>query len=154
MQKGIKIFFAALVLLSLLVCFGAGDKTKPGFDSGLPAGTYGGARQLMVIGDDGVVRYPDNLGLDSIVIDADGSLAATFPTEAGSNAALHLRPSAKEHDLAVWTSGTEGRSYKATAIPHSEETYSFRLEILRDGKLLGGAQVFCAICKPKLHTKK
>ena len=141
-------------LLATVVAAAAADQSKPEFNRSLPPGTYGGARQLMVIGADGVVRYPDIVGLDAIVINADGSLEAVFPTDDGLNATVHLPSSAREHDRAVWMSGKEGRRYKATAIPHSDETYSFRLEVFQDGKLIAGAQVFCAICKPKLPPAK
>ena len=122
---------------------------KSDAESGLLPGTYGGARQIMIIGDDGVVSYPDKLTLDSIAINADGSLEVDFPTIAGPSSTQRLRPSAKELDRAVWTAIVGDLVYKVTAIPHSEATYNFRLEILRDKKLIGGAQVFCAICKPK-----
>ena len=67
---------------------------------------------------------------------------------------IHLQPSEPEHTRAVWTSSADGRTYKAKAIPHSEETYSFRLEVWREGKLVVGSQVFCAICKSKVHLRK
>jgi hypothetical protein len=117
---------------------------------GLPPGTYGGCDQTMVIGQDGVVSYRDRLHLTRIRIEPDGSLYATFPTEAGLNEEIHLQPSNPEHTRPVWTSGAEGRTYKATAMPHSPETYSFRLEVRRDGRLVAGSQVFCAICKSKV----
>ena len=148
-----------LLLVAVLLCplngYGVGgpnSKTKP--DSGLPAGTYGGCDQTMVIGPDGVVNYKDNLHLTSIRVETNGSLHATFPTEEGSNEEIELQPSAPKHERAVWTANAGVRNYKATAIPHSEETYSFRLEVRRDGKLIAGTQMFCAICKSKVPLQK
>lgn len=146
-----------LVALSLCPLFGNYvDKpirqSKP--EIGLPAGTYGGCDQKMVISSDGTVSYKDKLHLTQIQIKADGSLDATFPTEAGSNEVIRLQPSESEATRAVWTASANGRIYQATAIPHSEETYSFRLEVRRDGKLVGGAQVFCAICKSGVKPQK
>ena len=142
-----------LLLVTLLLCpligHGAdatGNAPKPSFR--LPPGAYGGCDQTMVIDRAGVVSYEDKLHLTQIRIDPDGSLEATFPTEAGSNEAIRLQPAAPEHTRAVWTAVANGRTYKAKASPHSEATYSFRLEVRRDGKLVAGSQVFCAICKP------
>lgn len=147
------------LLVALLLCPLSGyavdepnDKSKA--EIGLPPGTYGGCGQTMVIGHDGVVSYKDRLHLTHIRIEPDGSLVATFPTEVGLNEEIHLQPSAPDHTQAVWTAGAGGRTYKAKAIPHSEETYSFRLEVRRDGKLVAGSQVFCAICKPRVHLGK
>ena len=94
------------------------------------------------------------LHLTSIRVEADGSLVATFPTAAGSNEAVHLQPSPSEQTREVWTASVAGHDYKAKAIPHSEETYSFRFEIRRNGKLISGSQVFCAICNSKVHLQK
>jgi hypothetical protein len=148
-------FLLVAVFLCPLIGYGVDEphnKSKP--DLGLPPGTYGGCDQKMEIGHEGVVSYKDRPHLTQIRIEPDSSLVATFPTEAGSNEEIHLQASDPEHARAVWTAGAEGRIYKATATPHSEETYSFRLEVRRDGKLVAGSQVFCAICKPRVHLRK
>ena len=148
MQTTIRMSLVVALLLCPLVGYSVDEpnnKSKPGPE--FPPGDYGGCVQDMVIGHDGVVSYKDKLGLTQIRIKPDGSLEATFPTEAGSDEATHLRPSDPEHTRAVWTASVDDRTYKATAIPHSEETYSFRLEVWRDAKLVVGSQVFCAICK-------
>jgi len=115
--------------------------------SGLPAGEYFGANEEMIIGADGHVTFRDNLGICSIKIEADDSLDADFPTK-DTFKTTHLRLSAKE-PRAMWTARAKDTTYKVTAIPFSEEAYVFRLEMLRGGKLIGGAQQFCPICKPK-----
>jgi hypothetical protein len=145
MQTTNRTFLLAGLLLCPLVGYGADGKPENNF--GLPPGTYGGCGQTMAIGRDGSVSYKDNLHLTHIRIESDGSLDATFSTEAGLGEQKHLQQSAPEHSRAVWTAGADGRTYKAKAIPHSEKTYSFRLEIHRDGRLVAGSQVFCAICK-------
>lgn len=155
MQTINRTFLLVALLLCPLVGYGVDEpnnKAKP--EVRLPPGSYGGCGQKMVIGRDGVISYEDKLHLTGIRIDPDGSLDVTFPTEAGSNEAIHLQPSDPEHTRAVWTAGVGGRTYKAKAIPHSEETYSFRLEVRRDGKLVAGSQVFCAICKSQVHLRK
>jgi hypothetical protein len=123
------------------------NEAKP--DGRLPAGTYGGCSQKMRTGPDGTVTYGDRLSLSQIRIDADGSLHATFPTAAGSNEELHLQAADAEHSQPVWTAQADGRNYKAKAIRHAEETFSFRLEVHRDGELVAGSQFFCAICQAK-----
>ncbi|HAV61407.1 MAG TPA: hypothetical protein DCY13_03475 [Verrucomicrobiales bacterium] len=131
----------------------AADRVQPEAAFGLPPGTYGGAWQLMVIGDGGAVRFDDKLSLGSIAVRADGGLEATFPTPIG-NKALVLQPSARELTREVWTATAEGLVYKATAIPYSGATYCFRLEIRRGDRLIAGAQVFCAICPPSVQHQE
>ena len=155
MQTTNRTLLLVAVVLCPLIGYGVDEPDqKSKLDSSLPAGEYGGCGQKMVIGQDGLVSYKDKLHLTSIRVEADGSLFATFPMEAGSNEEIQLQPSAPEQTRAVWTASADGRHYKAKAIPHSEETYSFRLEIRRDGKLIAGSQVFCAICKSKVHLQK
>jgi hypothetical protein len=155
MQTTNRTFLLVALLLCPLIGYSVDEpnhKSKPDF--GLPPGTYGGCDQKMVIGHDGVVTYQDKLHLTQIRFEPDGSLDATFPTEAGSTEVIHLQPSDPEHTRAVWTASADGRSYKAKAIPQSEETHSFRLEVRRGDKLVAGSQVFCAICKSRVHLQK
>lgn len=155
MEKTNRTFLLVALLLCPLIGHGADEpnhNSKPDF--GLPPGTYGACGQKMVIGHDGAITYRDNLSLTQIRIGPDGSLDATFPTEAGSNEAIHLQPSEPEHTRPVWTASADGRNYKAKAIPHSEETHSFRLEVRRGHKLVAGSQVFCAICESRAHLQK
>ena len=113
----------------------------------LPPGEYTGAGQNMVIGPDGSASYRDNLGIRHITIEADDSLLADFPSK-NTFMEVHLQLSAMQ-PRATWTARAEDTTYKVTAIPFSEEAYVFRLEVLRGGKLIAGAQEFYAICKPK-----
>jgi hypothetical protein len=108
----------------------------------------------MVIGNDKVVRYEDNLILDSFEIKPDGSLETIFPTETGKQLTILLKPAAKENARATWKAHDGARIYKATAVPYSEETFCFRLEVLRDTNLVAGAQVFCGVCKAKGQKSK
>ncbi len=152
MQTTNRTLLLVAVLLSTLIGYGVAEpnhKSKP--DSVFPAKTYGGCDQKMVIGQNEIVSYKDKLHLTSIRVEADGSLVATFPTEAGSNEEIHLQLSAPEDTRSVWIARADDRNFKAKATPHSEEIYSFRLEVRRDGKLIAGSQVFCAICKSKVE---
>jgi len=143
-----RILLLAALLVSPHIGYSADGRNNK-IDPKLPPGGYGGCGQKMVIGHDGAVSYGDRLHLTQIRIGTDGSLYAGFPTEAGLNETIHLQPSNPENARPVWTASADGKTYRAKAIPHSEETYSFRLEVRREGRLVAGAQVFCAICKSR-----
>jgi hypothetical protein len=113
----------------------------------IPAGTFGGCSQKMLIGENGAISYDDRLSLTSIRIDENGDLHASFPTDDDANDSLLLRPAAAEDSRLVWKTQVNHRDYKAKAIPHSPEMHSFRLEVRQDGKLIAGAQAFFAISK-------
>lgn len=135
-------------LFAVLVTFaGLAVGAKHALHSGLPPGEYFGAHQDMIIGAGGHVSFRDNLGICSIKIEADDSLRADFGST-NTFKTIHLQLSAME-PRATWTARAEDTTYKVTAIPFSEEAYVFRLEILRGGNLIGGAQQFHSICKPK-----
>lgn len=124
------------------------DKKK---GSGIAAGQYTGASQLMIIGSDGAVGYDDTpLAISHLEITADDTLKAEFPDKKlgrGKVNTVTLRLSTNE-SRAVWTAVIGEDTYKATAIPYSPKAYVFRLEITNNGKLVAGAQQFYAI-EPK-----
>lgn len=146
--------FAVCFTLVACVTLLSGVADDANASVGLPPGTYGGCGQKMVIGHDGSVSYKDKLHLAGITIRPDGGLDASFPTDAGWTDDIHLQSADPENRRAVWTASAGGRNYKATATNHSEETYSFRLEVRRDGKLVAGSQVFCAICKSRVQNSR
>lgn len=124
------------------------DKKK---GSGIAAGQYTGASQLMIIGSDGAVGYDDTpLAISHLEITADDTLKAQFPDKKlgrGKVNTVTLKLSTNE-PRAVWTAVIGKDTYKATAIPYSPKAYVFRLEITNNGKLIAGAQQFYAI-EPK-----
>src|ERR1035441_10594385 len=111
-------------------------------DTKLPTGEYIGAGQVMIL-TNMEVRYGENLGICSIRVGEDGSLEADFP---GERTSLHLQI-ANTEPRTVKKSRKAGKTFQATAIPFSPELYAFRLEILQDGKLIGGAQQFFSLAK-------
>ena len=72
-------------------------------------------------------------------------LQADFPSSTGIPEGVELQLSATEPRVA-WTARLHGNTYKGVAIPFSPEADVFRLEILREGKLIAGSQQFYAIC--------
>jgi len=142
-------------LLSFALCIavpGPTSSAEPAAGGGLPPGDYTGAGQVMEIGADGKSCYDDNLSICHIEIKPDGSLEACFPGSVG-NDGVHLQLEAVEPEARAprvrWTAVLQGNTYTAFAIPFSEEAYVLRLEVLRDGKLIAGAQQFYAICKSR-----
>jgi hypothetical protein len=111
----------------------------------------------MTIAADGKPRYGDNLGLCSIEIKADGTLEADFPNIVSPKKGVYSRtvklPFSTNQPRDTWTTRLQEHTYKVIAIPYSEESYVFRLEILRDDKLIGGAQQFYGICGAKKAPK-
>ncbi len=110
-------------------------------DAKVPRGGYTGAGQVMIIGGDKEIRYTDNLGICHIRIAEDGSLEAHFP---GEKQPTHLQITETETRM-VWKAVKGDKIFRATAMPFSAELYAFRLEILRDGEVIGGAQQFYAL---------
>ena len=131
-----KILLAAAALCSgeLSLSFAANGK--------LAAGQYTGAGQVMVL-TNREVRYGENLGICHIRIAEDGSLEVDFP---GERTTLQLEVVNTE-PRTVWKVAKGDKTFQATAIPFSPELYAFRLEILQDGKLMGGAQQFFSLPK-------
>jgi hypothetical protein len=121
--------------------------------SGLTLGPYTGAELVMTIGTDGKPYFADSLNICHIEILAADRLRADFTGSTGIPEGVELQLSATEPRVA-WTASLHGNTYKAIAIPFSPEAYVFRLEILRDGKLIGGAQQFFAICSSRAAEKK
>jgi RNA polymerase sigma factor (sigma-70 family) len=121
--------------------------------SGLAPGQYTGACEVMEFSPTGSVSYPDRPGpcICHLEVNEDGSLKAEFPDKnlgRGRWNTITLKLSVKESQAAfraVWTASHQGDVYKATAIPYSPGLYLFRLEILTDGKLVGGAQQYFGI---------
>jgi hypothetical protein len=117
--------------------------------SGLLAGRYTGACQLMIIGKNGVITYDDgSMNIGHLEITANGSLNAEFPDKKlgrgkWNDVTLNLSNTKR---CAVWTRVIKNDTYKVTAIPYSSSAYVFRLEIINNGKLIAGAQQFYAIC--------
>jgi hypothetical protein len=140
---------ATLCLWLLLPAQGA----EAALRSGLPHGAYTGAEQVMTIGADGKPSYPDHLSICHIRVLANDRLQADFPSSTGIPEGVELQLSATE-PRATWTARLHGNTYQAIAIPFSSEAYVFRLEILREGKLIGGAQQFHAISRSGAAEKK
>jgi hypothetical protein len=107
----------------------------------LPPGAYTGAGQVMIVAAGKKIQFRDHLGIQHIRIHANGTLTANFP---GKINPLRLQITNHKPRL-VWETIEGGKVHRVTAIPFAPEMYAFRLEVLEDGKITGGAQQFYAI---------
>lgn len=115
--------------------------------TGIVAGSYTGASQPMQIAEDGTISYADRPhGICHLSVSDDNRLTAAFRDARGmpTEITLTLVTTAAEQ-RASWSAEVDGHTLRATAIPYSDNVYVFRLEKLRDGKLIEGEEQFYAI---------
>ena len=115
--------------------------------TGVMAGQYTGASQVMQIATDGTVSYSDRpQGICHLTVREDDRLTASFLGENGipTDVTLPLVTTAAQH-RASWSAEFDGHTLRATAIPYSDNVYVFRLEKLLNGKLIEGSQEFYGI---------
>ncbi|MDA1049938.1 MAG: TIGR03067 domain-containing protein [Planctomycetota bacterium] len=115
--------------------------------TGVVAGRYTGASQPMQIAADGTISYTDKpLSISPLAVLEDDRLTAAFRDARGmpADVTLPLVTTAAQH-RASWSAEIDGHTLRVTAIPYSDTVYVFRLEKLRDGKLIEGSQQFFAI---------
>lgn len=145
-----KTIAASLLILSITVNPPSLHAEGKSLHSGFPPGSYTGAGQIMEISSNGVPTFRDNLGICHIEIASNDRLQANFPVEDTTNGE-HFRTVLLEVTAVdpriTWTARCKnGTLFKVTAIPYSAEQYVFRLEVLRDRKLVAGGQEFYSFC--------